>query len=63
VVELSAGIEVSGALEAELIVFCREHLAGFKCPRAVEFVTDLPRLDSGKIQRAKVRDRYLLPEG
>lgn len=62
VVELSAGIEVSAALKAELIAFCREHLAGYKCPRAVEFVTDLPRLDSGKIQRAKVRDRYLLSE-
>jgi long-chain acyl-CoA synthetase len=62
VVELSAGIEVSAALEAELIAFCREHLAGYKCPRAVEFVTDLPRLDSGKIQRTKVRDRYLLSD-
>ena len=60
VVELAEGISGSDALKAELIAFCREHLAGYKCPRAVEFVTDLPRLDSGKIQRAKVRDRYLL---
>jgi long-chain acyl-CoA synthetase len=58
VVELSGGIEPSAALAEELIAHCRQHLAGFKCPRNVDFQDDLPRLPSGKIQRHKVRAPY-----
>ncbi|OYO16578.1 fatty acid--CoA ligase [Enemella dayhoffiae] len=42
--------------EAELIAFCRERLANYKCPRAVEFVDTLPRNAGGKIQKFKLRD-------
>ena len=45
------------ALEAELIAFCRERIAHFKCPRSVVFTDDLPRLPTGKIAR-----RLLPPE-
>ena len=34
---------------AEIIEFCRRHLAGYKCPRTVDFVPSLPRNASGKI--------------
>jgi long-chain acyl-CoA synthetase len=45
-------------LEQELIAFCREHLAHFKCPRSVDFVAELPRSDAGKIYRRRVREPY-----
>jgi len=44
------------ALEAELITYCRERIAHFKCPRSVVFIAELPRLPTGKIARR------LLPE-
>jgi acyl-CoA synthetase (AMP-forming)/AMP-acid ligase II len=45
-------------LEGELIRFCREHLAHFKCPRSVDFVDELPRLPTGKLYKRLLRDRY-----
>jgi len=58
VVELAAGHAPSPALAAELIAFCQEHLARFKCPRTVDFVPSLPRGEAGKIQRHRVREPY-----
>jgi len=45
-------------LEQELIEFCRQHLAAYKCPRSVDFDRELPRLDSGKLYKRLLRDRY-----
>jgi len=45
-------------LERELIAFCREHLAHFKCPRTVDFEDELPRLPTGKLYKRLLRDRY-----
>jgi long-chain acyl-CoA synthetase len=50
-VTLKPGSDVQGS---ELIAFCREHLAAYKCPRSVEFVDRLPKTASGKIQRARL---------
>ena len=50
-VELKDGAEVT---EAELIAFTREHLAGFKCPKAVVF-GELPKTSTGKIQKFELR--------
>jgi long-chain acyl-CoA synthetase len=58
VVELGAGHAPSDELASELIVFCRDRLAGFKCPRRVDFVAELPRQDNGKIYKRLLRDRY-----
>jgi fatty-acyl-CoA synthase len=44
------------ATEAELIAFCRERLAHFKCPKAIE-LTDLPKTSTGKIQKFKLREK------
>jgi fatty-acyl-CoA synthase len=44
------------ATESELIAFCREHLAHFKCPVAVEF-GELPKTATGKIQKFVLRER------
>jgi long-chain acyl-CoA synthetase len=58
VVELRAGVEPTDALADELVAHCRERLAGFKCPRAIDFVDELPRQDSGKIYKRRLRDQY-----
>jgi fatty-acyl-CoA synthase len=41
----------------ELIAFCRERLAAFKCPTAIEFVPSLPKTSTGKIQKFLLRER------
>jgi long-chain acyl-CoA synthetase len=58
VVEPRAGVEPSDALAADLIDLCRAQLAHYKCPRRVEFVTELPRHDNGKIYKRRLRDQY-----
>jgi acyl-CoA synthetase (AMP-forming)/AMP-acid ligase II len=45
-------------LEAELLAFCRERIAHFKCPRSVDFVDELPRLPTGKLAKRLLVDRY-----
>jgi long-chain acyl-CoA synthetase len=52
VVALKPGSEASAD---ELIAFCREHLAAFKCPRAIDFVAALPKGPTGKILRRELR--------
>jgi long-chain acyl-CoA synthetase len=45
------------ALTAEsVLAYCREHLTGYKCPREVEFRTELPKTNVGKILRRELRD-------
>ena len=44
--------------EAGLIAFCREHLAHFKCPTSIDFVPELPRTATGKLQKFKLREQY-----
>jgi long-chain acyl-CoA synthetase len=58
VVEVREGSTADDALAAELMAFCRERLAHFKCPRSIDFADELPRFDTGKIYRRLVRDRY-----
>jgi fatty-acyl-CoA synthase len=52
-IELKPGQD---AAEADLIAFCREHLAGFKTPKRIRF-EDLPKTSTGKIQKAPLRQR------
>ena len=55
VVVLKGGAE---ATETELVEFCREHLAHFKCPKRVDFIEALPRTATGKIQKNLLRERF-----
>ncbi len=57
-VELRPGHEAGPALEAEILAFAREHLAGYKVPRSVDFEAELPRHDTGKLYVRALRDRY-----
>ena len=58
VVQVADGIEPGPALERELMEYCREHLAHYKCPRSVDFEAELPRLPTGKLYKRLLRDRY-----
>ena len=44
------------ATEAELQAFVKEKLAPYKYPRFIEFVSELPKTATGKIQRFKLRE-------
>jgi long-chain acyl-CoA synthetase len=58
VVQLVDPEQAGAEMEVELIRFCREHLAHFKCPRSVDFVDELPRLPTGKLYKRLLRDKY-----
>jgi acyl-CoA synthetase (AMP-forming)/AMP-acid ligase II len=42
----------------DLVAFCREHLASYKKPRSVEFVSGLPKNSQGKLLKRELRARY-----
>jgi len=48
----------AAATEPEIIAHCRGMLAHFKCPTGVDFVEELPRTATGKLQKFVLRDRY-----
>ncbi len=52
-VTLKPGAEATGQ---EIIDFCRDHIAHFKCPAAVEF-GELPKTSTGKVQKFVLRER------
>ena len=57
-VELEAGSAPSPALAAELLAYCRDHLAGYKVPRSIDFEDQLPRHPTGKLYKRLLRDPY-----
>jgi acyl-CoA synthetase (AMP-forming)/AMP-acid ligase II len=42
----------------ELLAFCKERLSGYKCPRTIDIVEDLPKNGLGKILKAELRSRF-----
>lgn len=54
-VVLCDGYLPSNGLALELIQYCRDSMAEYKRPRSIEFVEDLPKTATGKIQRFKLR--------
>ncbi len=50
-VVLKAGEKAS---ESELVEFCREHLADFKCPKTVRFVDEIPKGPTGKLLKREL---------
>ncbi|HET7466988.1 MAG TPA: AMP-binding protein [Candidatus Dormibacteraeota bacterium] len=55
VVQLRSG---HSATAEELIAFCDERLAGYKKPRSVDFVDEMPREPAGKLLKRALRERY-----
>ena len=58
VVQPVDGVAAGSDLAAELIEYCRTHLAGYKCPRTIEFDAALPRDPNGKLYKRRIRERY-----
>jgi long-chain acyl-CoA synthetase len=58
VVQLMPDFAPGAEMEAQLIAFCRDHLAHHKCPRSIDFEAQLPRLPTGKLYKAPLRERY-----
>jgi long-chain acyl-CoA synthetase len=54
-VQPQAGASLS---EAEVKAFLRPHLSGFKIPKTIDFQAELPREDSGKIFKRKLREPF-----
>ena len=54
----AAGASPDGAAGAELIAFAREHLAGYKLPKSVDYAEVLPRNPSGKLLKRELREPY-----
>lgn len=44
--------------EQAVIAHCREYIAGYKCPRSVEFRDELPVSAAGKLQKFQLREAY-----
>ena len=53
--------EGASATEADIVEFCRDQLARYKCPRSVDVVLALPRNPTGKILKQELRGRFERP--
>ena len=47
-----------GVTEQDVMSFAREHLAGYKVPRSVSFVDELPKTGSGKVLKRQLREPF-----
>jgi long-chain acyl-CoA synthetase len=57
-IELRPGQAPSPSLEAEILAHARGRLAGYKVPRSIDFVAEMPRHPSGKLYVRRLRDPY-----
>lgn len=58
VVQPADGVTPDDALSARLLVHCRQHLAGYKAPKQVAYVDEIPRTSTGKITKRALREPY-----
>ena len=58
VVQPADGATAGPELVQRLLAYSREHLAGYKVPRSIDFEAELPRLPTGKLYKRLLRDRY-----
>jgi acyl-CoA synthetase (AMP-forming)/AMP-acid ligase II len=50
---------LGASLSAEaLMAYAREHLAGYKVPRSIKFIAEIPRTGTGKILKRELRKPY-----
>jgi long-chain acyl-CoA synthetase len=57
-IQLMPGVASGPDITQELLAFCAANLARQKCPRSIDFETELPRLPTGKLYKRVLRDRY-----
>jgi fatty-acyl-CoA synthase len=58
VVQPAPGVAATPELAAELTAFARHRLAGYKVPRSIDFMAELPRLPTGKLYKKVLRDPW-----
>ncbi|HVW35231.1 MAG TPA: hypothetical protein VHL53_22045 [Acidimicrobiia bacterium] len=58
VVQPAPGHEPSDGLAADLLAYARGHLGGYKVPRSIDFATEFPRTETGKLEKRRLRDPY-----
>jgi long-chain acyl-CoA synthetase len=58
-VQPAPGVETGPELEREIIAFVKSKIAGYKAPRSVQFIDDLPRTETGKLVKGELRKRYV----
>jgi long-chain acyl-CoA synthetase len=46
------------ATEQELLDFCRERLADFKCPKSIVFLDDIPKGPTGKLLKRELQEKF-----
>lgn len=58
IVQLAEGQTGDDAVATELLAYAREHIAHYKCPKSVDFITEMPRLPTGKLYKRILKDQY-----
>src|SRR5690606_12741966 len=58
VIELKNFADANVELGDELIAFCRRQLSPIKCPKSIDFIERLPRMDNGKLYKQALIKRY-----
>ena len=58
VVQLMQPAQAGPETASELMAYCRQHLARYKCPKSIDFDPDLPRHPTGKLYKQQPRRRY-----
>jgi long-chain acyl-CoA synthetase len=53
--------DASGATEEDLINFCTERLADYKCPKSIRTVKDIPKGPTGKLLKRELAKQFLEP--
>ena len=59
VIQPADGVTGTPELAAELTAFVRQHIAGYKVPRGIDFRGSLPRMPTGKLAKGPLRAEYL----
>ena len=55
-VVVKEGVAATDQMREELVAYCRDKMADYKRPRWIEFVDQLPKTATGKIQRFRLRE-------
>jgi long-chain acyl-CoA synthetase len=58
VIEPAPGVQPSAALAQEILDFCLQKAAKYKCPKSIDFIDAMPRDPNGKLYKRKLRDPY-----
>jgi acyl-coenzyme A synthetase/AMP-(fatty) acid ligase len=49
---------VDQSLEQELMAYCRDNISHIKCPKTIDFRSELPRHPTGKLYKRLLKDEY-----